>query len=143
LERLERLEQRFRVLCALLFSSDSPTTQFMKIVRLYTGTDNESHFEEIDVELNLRGHMEVSELQPAHGILFRRVPPTHRSNYHPAPRRQYVITLAGQVEIEIGDGTVRRFGPGDVMLAEDTTGHGHITRVIGGQPRDCIMIPLK
>jgi quercetin dioxygenase-like cupin family protein len=127
----------------LLFSTNSPKTRQMKIVRLYTGADNESHFEEIDVELNLSGHMEVSELQPAHGMLFRRVPATHRSNYHPAPRRQYVITLAGQVEIEIGDGTVRRFGPGDVMLAEDTTGHGHITRVIGGQPRDCIMIPLK
>ena len=115
----------------------------MKVVRLYTGTDNESHFEDIEVELNLRGHMEVSELQPVNGMFFRRVPPTHRSNHHPAPRRQYVITLAGQVEIEAGDGTVRRFGPGDVMLAEDTTGHGHITRVIGGQPRDCIMIPLK
>jgi hypothetical protein len=97
----------------------------------------------MEVELNLRGHMEVSELQPVNGMIFRRVPPTHRSNYHPAPRRQYVVTLAGQVEIETGDGTVRRFGPGDVMLADDTTGHGHITRVIGGQPRDCIMIPLS
>jgi uncharacterized cupin superfamily protein len=127
----------------LLFFANSPKTRQMKIIRLYTGADNESHLEEIDVELNLRGHMEVSELQSVDGIFFRRVPPTHRSNYHPAPRRQYVVTLAGQVEIETGDGTVRRFGPGDVMLAEDTTGHGHITRVIGGEPRDCIMIPLK
>jgi hypothetical protein len=131
------------VCCALHFPVNSPTTRQMKVVRLYTGADNESHFEDIDVQLNLRGHMEVSELQPAQGIVFRRVPATHRSNYHTAPRRQYVITLAGQVEIETGDGTVRRFGPGDVMLAEDTTGHGHITRVVGGQPRDCIMIPLK
>jgi hypothetical protein len=143
MERLERLEQAFGFPCALLFSIDSPTTQLMKVVRLYTGADNESHFEDIEVELNLRGHMEVSELQPVNGIIFRRVPPTHRSHYHPAPRRQYVVTLAGQVEIETGDGTVRRFGPGDVMLADDLTGHGHITRVIGGQPRDCIMIPLK
>ena len=115
----------------------------MKVVRLYTGADNESHFEELEIELNLHGHMEVSELQAAHGIVFRRAPATHRSNFHNAPRRQYVITLAGQVEIEIGDGTVRRFGPGDVMLADDTTGHGHITRVVGGQPRNYVMIPLK
>src|SRR5262249_7107403 len=100
-----------RVACALLFSIDSPTTQLMKVVRIYTGADNESHFEDIEVELNLRGNMEVSEVQPVNGIFFRRVPPTHRSNYHPAPRRQYVVTLAGQVEIETGDGTVRRFGP--------------------------------
>ncbi|HYT53818.1 MAG TPA: hypothetical protein VEQ38_03825 [Verrucomicrobiae bacterium] len=115
----------------------------MKIVRLYTGTDNESHFQEIDVEFDFRGHMEVSKLEPAHGILFRRAPATHLSDFHTAPRRQYVITLAGQVEIETGDGTIRRFGPGDVMLAEDTTGRGHITRVVGGQPRHYAFIPLK
>jgi hypothetical protein len=115
----------------------------MKIIRLFTGSDNESHFEEIEIELNLKGHMEVSDFQPAYGILFRRAPATHLSPFHNAPRRQYVITLAGQVEIETGDGTVRRFGPGDVMLADDTTGHGHITRVVGGQTRHYVMIPLK
>jgi len=132
-----------RLTVPLLFPTDSPTNRLMKIIKLYTGTDNESHFEELDVELNLIGHMEVSALQPAHGILFRRAPATHLSDYHNAPRRQYVITLAGHVEIETGDGTVRRFGPGDVMLADDTTGHGHITRVVGGQPRHYVMVPLK
>ena len=115
----------------------------MKIVRLYTGTDNESHFEDVEVELDSLGRFEASALQSAHGIQFRRAPATHLSNYHTAPKRQYVITLAGQVEIETGDGTIRRFGPGDVMLAEDTAGHGHITRVVGGQPRHYVFIPLK
>jgi hypothetical protein len=134
------LEQTF---IALLFPVDSPTNRFMKIVRLYTGADNESHFEEVEVELNLHGRFEASALQPADGIIFRRAPATYLSNFHTARRRQYVITLAGQVEIETGDGTIRRFGPGDVMLAEDTTGHGHITRVVGGQPRHYAFIPLK
>ena len=115
----------------------------MKIVRLYTGTDNESHFEDIEIGLTSTGHMRASELQPAHSITFRSARSDHFSNYHPAPNRQYVITLSGQVEIETGDGTIRRFGPGDVMLAEDTTGRGHITRVIGGQPRHYVFIPLK
>jgi quercetin dioxygenase-like cupin family protein len=115
----------------------------MKIVRLYTGADNESHFEDIDVEMTPQGVDQVSELQPTHSIQFRSAPPSHRSSYHPVPGRQYVITLAGQVEIETGDGTVRRFGPGDVMLAEDTTGRGHMTRVVGDQPRHYVFIPLK
>ena len=115
----------------------------MKIVRLYTGADNESHFEDIEVELNPGGRAQVSGLQPTHGIIFRSAPPTYLSDYHPVPKRQYVITLAGQVEIETGDGTIRRFGPGDVMLAEDTTGRGHITRVVGGEPRHYVFIPLK
>jgi hypothetical protein len=115
----------------------------MKIIRLYSGADYDSHFEEIDVELKLRGRNAFSKLQPAHGIIFRRVLATHQSDYHPAPRRQYVITLGGEAEIETGDGSIRRFRPGDVMLADDTTGRGHITRVVGGRPRDCVMIPLK
>lgn len=115
----------------------------MKIVRLYTGADNESHFEDIDVDMHPQGVDLASALQPAHGIMFRSAPPSHRSSYHPVPRRQYVITLSGQVEIETGDGTVRRFGPGDVMLAEDTTGRGHLTRVVGDQPRHYVFIPLQ
>ena len=115
----------------------------MKIVRLYTGADNESHFEDIDIELNFDGRVEASPLQPANGIVFRSAPPSYLSDYHRVSKRQYVITLAGQVEIETGDGTIRRFGPGDVMLAEDTTGRGHITRVVGNQPRRYVFIPLK
>ena len=115
----------------------------MKITRLYTGADNESHFEDVEVALHLSGRIEASELQPAHGIMFRAASPSYEHDYHPVPRRQYVITLSGQVEIETGDGTIRRFGPGDVMLAEDTSGRGHITRVVGDQPRHCVFIPLK
>lgn len=115
----------------------------MKIVRIYTGADNESHFEDLDIEMHPRGVDLVSALEPAHGIMFRSAPPSHRSSYHPVPRRQYVITLSGQVEIETGDGTVRRFGPGDVMLAEDTSGRGHLTRVVGDQPRHYVFIPLQ
>jgi hypothetical protein len=114
----------------------------MKITRIYTGVDNESHFEDIDVELSFNGRLQSSDLQPATGIIFRSAPANHLSDYHPVPKRQYVITLSGQVEIETGDGTIRRFGPGDVMLAEDTSGRGHITRVIGNQPRQYVFIPL-
>ncbi|MGZ8479233.1 MAG: hypothetical protein ACXW6K_14420 [Candidatus Binatia bacterium] len=115
----------------------------MKIVRLYTGADKESHFEDIELEMNPQGVDLVTALQPAHGVMFRSAPPSHRSSYHCVPRRQYVITLSGQVEIETGDGTIRRFGPGDVMLADDTTGRGHMTRVVGNQPRHYVFIPLK
>ena len=43
------------------------------------------------------------------------------------------MTLTGEVEIGLGDGTTHRFGPGHVLLAEDLTGRGHTTRVVGGQ----------
>jgi len=52
------------------------------------------------------------------------------------------ISLSGTAEVEVGDGTVARIGPGDVVLAEDLTGHGHITRVVGEQPRFYAIVPL-
>ncbi len=116
----------------------------MKILRLYTGSDGESHFEELEMDFKPRGNAtETSPVQDATDIVFRSAPPGHVQDWHPAPRRQYVITLSGQGEIEIGDGTIRQFGPGNVMLADDLTGRGHITRSVGSEPRVYATIPLK
>jgi quercetin dioxygenase-like cupin family protein len=63
---------------------------------------------------------------PATGIVFKNDQPAHMREWHPAPRRQYLITLSGSVDISVGNGTVKTFRPGDVLLAEDLTGQGHI-----------------
>ena len=63
-------------------------------------------------------------------------------DWHPAPRRQYVITLEGQTEIGLGDGTKRILNPGDVLLADDLTGRGHTTAVYGDKPRVSVAIPI-
>ena len=105
-------------------------------VRLYSGEDGHSHFEELDLPVG------QSLVQAAASITFLRSEPGDFVDWHTAPRRQYVITLSGQVEIGIGDGTVRRLGPGDVMLAEDLTGQGHTTRAVGNEPRLSAVIPL-
>ena len=107
----------------------------MKVTRLYTGADGQSHFEDAEVE--------TSKLQPGDGIVFREGTPDTVNQWHRAPRRQYVINLSGETEIEIGDGTKRRFGPGDILLAEDTSGQGHKSRDVGTQPRRFGFIPVK
>src|SRR5262245_8936904 len=38
------------------------------------------------------------------------------SEPHPAPRTQWVVMLRGVIEIEVTDGSRRRFGPGDLVL---------------------------
>ena len=53
-----------------------------------------------------------------------------------------MFTLSGAVDIEIGDGTVRRLGPGDVLIAEDLTSQGHVTREVGPEPRVSLFVPL-
>lgn len=114
----------------------------MKIVRIYTGSDQKSHFEEIDVKFAGSDRMPAALPRPATQTVFRCAPPGLVIDYHPAPRRQYVITLCGQWEIECGDGTVRRFTPGEVMLADDLTGQGHIARVVGHEPHIFMAVPL-
>ena len=113
----------------------------MKITRIYTGADNQSHFEDLQIPLMPVAYGHESERVPAEGVIFRTTPEDGALGFHNAPRRQVVVTLSGLGEVECGDGSRRRFGPGDILLAEDVTGQGHITREIHG-PRHGIFIPL-
>jgi hypothetical protein len=116
----------------------------MRMTRFYTGNDGESHFEDIDISLkNIGGNEQRSDTLKATGIIFREIDAEYNWQWHNAPCRQFVITLQGQVEIMIGDGNKRQFGPGDVMLAEDTSGRGHISRALNDQPRISIFVTLE
>lgn len=109
-------------------------------VRLYTGDDGQSHFEDQNAP---KDPFTVAPVRESAGYSFHRSEPGYFMDWHNAPRRQYVISLSGHMEIGIGDGTVRRFGPGDVVLAEDLTGRGHTTRVVGDQPRVSLTVRLS
>jgi quercetin dioxygenase-like cupin family protein len=118
------------------------------ILRIYSGDDGQSHIEDVSLEMqpfvDTEGaHGEGTPLQNAAGVTFRISPPGYVLSWHCAPRRQYTITLAGEAEVEVGDGTIKRIGAGDVLLAEDLTGQGHITRVVGDQQRFYAVIPLE
>ncbi len=116
----------------------------MRITRLYTGNDGESHFEDMDIPFkDFDAGEKRSDTVKATGIIFRETAADFNYEWHHAPCRQFVITLQGQAEIMVGDGTKRLFGPGDIMLAEDLTGHGHITRAINNQPRISIFVTLE
>ena len=108
-------------------------------VRIYTGDDGQTHFEDLDLPSERAVH---SGMQVTPGVNFRRFEPGYFSDWHNAPRRQYVITLSGEMEVGIGDGTKRRFGAGDVLMADDLTGQGHTTAVVGDQPRVSVTIPI-
>jgi len=94
----------------------------MKFYRLYSGDDGRSHFEQLD---SSQSSEFFNATRPANGLLFRNDFVPHIVNWHGAPRRRWVITLSGTVDIGVGDGTRMTFGPGDVLLAEDMTGQGH------------------
>jgi quercetin dioxygenase-like cupin family protein len=115
----------------------------MAIIRIYAGADGQSHFEDVTPKLEPKGDQsESGELIPGSGIVIRRFDPKRSNPWHHAPGRYAVFTLSGAVDIEIGDGTVRRLGPGDILITEDLTGQGHGTREVGPEPRVSIFVPL-
>jgi hypothetical protein len=110
----------------------------MGTFRLYTGSDGQSRIETIDLGETPAWTKGLAATQ----ISFREDPVGRFLDWHPAPRRQFVIILSGQLEIGLGDGSTHLFGPGDARLVEDTTGKGHTTRVHGNRPCLTATIPL-
>ena len=118
----------------------------MKVIRVYSGEDGESHFESLELSYqpiadNLTGTV-ATAMRGASGIQFRHSPPGQYIDWHTAPARQYVIILQGQSKITVGDGSSHTFGAGDVLFADDLTGRGHTTEVVSDEPRVSIFVPL-
>ena len=115
----------------------------MKITRLFTGEDGESHFEDVDIPLKPGDPFgSLSEFFPVTGLIFRETAAGYAYDWHPAPRRQFIIMLDAGVEITVGDGSRRIIQAGEILLAEDTTGRGHISRALNNQPRRSVCAPL-
>ncbi len=115
----------------------------MKIIRLSVDEQGESHFQDVEVEFEAPTPSgRVSARQKATGIIFREVPPEYDLDWHPAPRRQYIINLDAGVQLTASDGESRRIKAGEVVLVEDTWGKGHLSKAIDGKLRHCIFVPI-
>lgn len=115
----------------------------MRIHNLYTDADGESHFRDIEIEwVEERGASRYSARLPATGIIFRETSGDYDLDWHPAPRRQYIINLDAGVRITASDGESRIIGAGEVILVEDTTGKGHLSQSVEGRMRRSIFIPI-
>lgn len=109
----------------------------MKYLHVYTDPSGETHFEDLETTFSPVDYappappFDVSPFAPAAAYGFLRLPPGWYGDWHPVARPQVHFYLAGEIEAEVSDGEVRRAVPGMVVLVEDTTGKGHISRVIG------------
>ena len=121
----------------------------MKFVRLYTDDAGESHFEDMEETFFLREFappapaVHVTKPRDAERLLFVRISIDWKGGWHPAPKRQVFVCLSGKIEITASDGESRLFLPGNVILAEDTSGRGHKTKVIGEEDGRAAIIQLE
>lgn len=116
----------------------------MRIHNLYADASGESHWRDIEVEyVETNDAGRLSARIPGHGIIFRQTQAEHDRPWHPAPRRQYIVNLDAGVQLTASDGEARVIGAGEVILVEDTTGKGHLSRSVNNQMRHSIFLPLE
>ena len=128
------------VVCLWVAMAEQATAQasaVQPVARMYSDAQGETHIETVMMDVGRSNGFSGTET-----TYFSRFAADMDLDWHPAPRRQYVITLSGEVEIGLEDGTMYRYGPGHVNLAEDVTGHGHTTRVVGDVPRVTATVQL-
>jgi hypothetical protein len=75
--------------------------------------------------------VDIADSIAVSALTLSRCEPNYISDWHLAPRRQFVFILQGGFEITTGHGETRQFEAGAMFLVEDTTGDGHQTRTIG------------
>ncbi len=120
----------------------------MKYRRIYCDVDGESHFEDVYVEvapvdfappaspLNLAAPLEAER------AVLCEFPAEWFGDWHLAPRRQFIFQMSGELEVQVSDGEIRRFSAGSLGLLEDTSGKGHLTRVVGNSGVDAVFVQL-
>ena len=108
----------------------------MHIHNLYADDNGDSHFRDIEIEwAEDRSYGQLSERMPANGIIFRRTTGEYDLDWHPAPRRQYIVNLDAAVKITASDGEVRTIKAGEIFLVEDIHGKGHRSASVDGKER--------
>ena len=107
--------------------------------RMYTDDGGVARWEEIDLDKVPSWTKGIDASQ----IRFGSRQPGVLQDWHPAPQRQFVVILSGQLEVGFEDGSKKIFGPGDARLVEDITGKGHTTIALGNEPCITMTIGLK
>ena len=115
----------------------------MQVTRLYTDSNNNSAFENLEISLERSGVEQFANLRAPSSMMLNETEPGHEYDWHNAPAKQWVITLQGEIEVTLRDGTTKKFGAGSIILAEDLSGSGHSTKVVSKEPWRCAYLPFN
>jgi hypothetical protein len=125
-------------------TASKPAASTLSFIRLYTDSNGISHFrdEVLQLEKQGEGPLAAHGLGDVNGATFAMLKAGATEDWHVAPRRQIVLCLRGLVEITAADGEKRLVRPGQFMLLDDTSGKGHVTRVLGSEDHVALMIAI-
>lgn len=130
---------RFAVLLLSVSMVQAQAPSGVRATRLFSGPDGQTHAEEVNISQLATAQPEI--LKPA-SVRFATRGPGTSDDWHTAPQRQYLITLKGHAEIEIGGGQIVHATTGSVLLIEDMTGKGHRAKVTNESEWHVMFVPL-
>jgi hypothetical protein len=113
-----------------------------RVWRVFTVEDGTSRMEQVEIPLEPARFGAASKLLAGPGALFRRMDAGVELPRHTATRRQMILTISGENEVETDDGQKLRVRPGVVLVVEDVTGAGHLTRTLPSEDWLGVFIPL-
>ena len=128
-------------------SMSAASPRVISYCHLYEDDKGVSHFRDVELPFNSTsstgtgpplGSLTLPGSQGAATLLL--LPRGAKEDWHKAPRRMFLIALRGMSEVTVGDGTVRRFAPGSILLMDDLKGKGHITRAVGSEDHVALTI---
>jgi quercetin dioxygenase-like cupin family protein len=125
-----------------------PATGTLSFSRLYTGPDGVSHWSDETLQLASRGTeglealMATAVIGDVKNSIVAMLKAGSTEDWHPAPRRQFMVCLRGLVEVTAADGQKRQVKPGEFVLLEDTSGKGHITHAAGKEDHVALALPI-
>jgi hypothetical protein len=134
--------------CSQSRSSGIDASDPLPLTRIYSDSAGASHFSDLEIAFELKDYappappISVTDVFASKGWVVISSPVGWHGDWHPVPRSQYMICLAGSLEVQVSDGETRRLGPGSVVLVEDTSGKGHVSKVVGSERVYMVALPI-
>ena len=130
----------------LLMVSSNVSAETLAFSKLVSASDGSTYFEDDSLVWNpfetTNGTALATDLLEASNVGFLTLPAGSRSDWHPAPRKQYVMVLIGTMEVIAGNNESRVFTPGSVLLVTDTEGQGHKTNALHDEEVFLVWVPI-
>ena len=121
----------------------------MIVTRIFADDRGETHFADVDLPLTPTPvavglpPIGASPSMASSHLQFVVVPSAVIAHdWHPAPARQFVLLLKGELEVEVSDGERRSFAQGSIVFVEDTHGKGHKDHAINADDFLLALVPV-
>ena len=124
----------------LEFHGTGPIPWFTRAFHLYTAQDGRSHLETLPTNTPAMGEIALFLRRNAERVTVGGNAPNAGFGFHVANQPTLLIPIFGSMLIGLEDGAFHELRHGDIAIAEDCSGKGHISRA---GPQGSFMVSVQ